>query len=383
MQGCSDKVSNFEKVQSLVFKQDTDTKMSDRFSKFTFVQLETNDDCVIPDIRRIIDVSDTLVVLSNTGDIFTFDRNTGKYYGEISSKGEGPEEYVEASDIVVAPDHSIGIVDRLRGDIKFFTVNGTFIKEKKILGETAWLGDVELASDGKLLCSNKLCGGNPPQKYAYMLADVYSGERPRMFDSFAPVTVGDYSSAFAEKPITACDGELHFLKFMNDTLFSYKDDAVKALNVLATPTPFPSKDMVAKQGEFDISKLAALSRNGNFFIGFNSIYETKNILLLESIMPEVNGYYWVDKTAKEGYIRPCSPKIETMAEMLVEGKLVCHPVGSSDNEIIGYIGDELWFEEIKKVAQAGKVKPFNAKLKKFIEKIDVEGNPCLFIYSHK
>lgn len=81
LQSCSDKQPSLLPIKSVEFKLDTDVKMSDMFNDYTFIQLESNDDCIIPDITQLYDVNDTLVVLSNTGDVYTFDRNTGKYYG--------------------------------------------------------------------------------------------------------------------------------------------------------------------------------------------------------------------------------------------------------------------------------------------------------------
>ena len=89
LQSCSDKQPSLLPIKSVEFKLDTDVKMSDMFNDYTFIQLESNDDCIIPDITQLYDVNDTLVVLSNTGDVYTFDRNTGKYYGQISGKVKG------------------------------------------------------------------------------------------------------------------------------------------------------------------------------------------------------------------------------------------------------------------------------------------------------
>lgn len=158
-------------VPEVAFHISTDEKMSARFSQFTFIQLESTDECVVPAVKRVLDVNDTLVVLSSSNDIYTFERNTGKYIATISSQGEGPEEYVEPTDIILHTGQ-IGIVDRLKGDIKFFTTSGRYVSTKAIGGEMAWMSSVEPTDDNKLLVSNQLTGGMPPQKYAYTLADI-------------------------------------------------------------------------------------------------------------------------------------------------------------------------------------------------------------------
>lgn len=381
--GCGRKSISLAPVKHIIFKQNVDMKMASLFDDFTFIQLESNDDCVIPGIKRVIDVNDTLVVLSNTDEVFTFERNTGKYIGRISEQGEGPEEYVEASEIIATSEHRIGVVDRMKGDIKFFNTKGQYIATRKIGGEVSWMNSAELTPDGKLLVSNQLTGGYPPQKSAYTLASIGGAGKPFTFDNFAPVTVGQYSTPFAEKPATVCGNDVSFLKFLNDTLFCYKNHSIAPVCRLVTPQPFPSKEVVAKQGEYDVTKMAALNRNGNFFMGFNSIYETQGLLLLMTNVIERNGYYWVDKRTQQGYVYPGNAEVDRIMRQIIEGHIVADPVGSSSKEMIGSIVTEEEMEAAKAIAAKGQAKPFTAKLPAFLNGVDPEGNPCLLIYSHR
>lgn len=126
MGSCGQKSPKLPPIKEITFKPVSDAKISSLFSHFTIIQLEANDDCVISSIQKAEDVADTLVILSRTGEVFTFERNTGKYIGKISDKGEGPEEYIEATDIVITHQHLVGIVDRLTRSVKLFTLNGTY-----------------------------------------------------------------------------------------------------------------------------------------------------------------------------------------------------------------------------------------------------------------
>lgn len=370
-------------IPAIAFHVDKSKKMASLFNEYTFIQLETTDDCVLPVIKRVIDINDTLVVLSNANDIFTFERNTGKLIGRISSQGEGPEEYVEASDIFADANGQIGIVDRLRGEVKYFTTKGSFSKAIKIGHELAWMNNVELASDGSLLVSNQLTGGYPPQRYAYTLIGTgKGGKRASSFDEFAPVTVGDYSTAFASKPATVCGDEVHFLKFLNDTLFSYRNGEIKPMFRLQTHVPLPSHKVVAKQGEYDIIKLATLCKNGNFFIGFDGIYETDSLVLLVTNVPEQNGFYWIDKNTNKGYICPGISLMSAILANVAGGRCIYNPVGSSATELVQSINPDD-APLMKEVLTKKKVKPFDNRLPQFLDTVDPEGNPCLFIYAHK
>lgn len=370
-------------VPTIAFHVDTHQKMASLFNDYTFIQLETTDDCVLPVIKRAIDINDTLVVLSSANDIFTFERNTGKLISRISSQGEGPEEYVEASDIFADASGLIGIVDRLRGEVKYFTTKGSFARAVKTGHELAWMNNAELASDGNLLVSNQLTGGYPPQRYAYTLINIGKGEKNgKSFDEFAPVTVGDYSTAFANKPATVCGDEVHFLKFLNDTLFCYRDGEIKPLLRLQAHVPLPSRKVMAKQGEYDLIKLATLCQNGNFFIGFDCIYETDSLLLLVTNVPEQNGFYWIDKNTNKGYVCPGTSLMSAIMAKVAGGRCIYNPVGSSATEMIQSINpDDVPL--MQEVLTKEKIKPFDKRLPQFLDKVDPEGNPCLFIYRHK
>lgn len=381
--GCSDKLTSLEQVPHYDFQKNPDAKISDLFANLSCIQLEATEDCVVPSIRKVCDVNGTLVVLSGADEIYTFNKKSGKCLGQISSKGEGPEEYVEATDIVVDATNNIGIVDRLRGEVKFFTLKGKFVDCKRVNGEMAWMENAEMANDGKLLLSNQLTGGMPPQKYAYTLAGFNMNEHPKMFDPFAPVRVSNYSVAFASKPMTRIGDEIHFLKFLNDTLFSYKDGIVKSVCKLATPLPLPSRETVAKQCEYSAANLVKLAYNGNFFEGFDSFYETSDLLLFVPTGCVISGCYWVDKRSGKAYISSYTNDTERLIRGIAEGKYVPAPLGSSEDELICGMEEEIMLELFAKAVSNGENVVFSNKLKKFVKRIDKEGNPCLFIYSHK
>lgn len=380
---CGQKAPVLTPIKEITFKAASDAKISALFNHVTMLQLETNDECIIPGIQKVEDVADTLVVLSNAGEVFTFERNTGKYIGKIADKGEGPEEYTEATDIVIAPKNHIGIVDRLTRSVKLFTLKGAYKGKRNIHGETEWMRQAELTDDGKLLYSNDLTGGYPPQRHAYTIASLEGRGQAHAFDAFAPVTVGHYTTAFASRPITKCDKEVSFLKFLNDTLFCYHDGVVTPRCRLATPQPMPSKKTMAMQGEYDLKQMVALNHNGNFFIGFDRLYETTGLLLLVTNIPEDDGMYWVDKHTGKGFVNLGTSEVDVIMNRLVTGYAVYHPVGSSDDELITSIDAEPAMQCFKRAASECKGKPVSDKARSFAKGINTEGNPCIIIYSHQ
>lgn len=65
-----------------------DYLIASNFRNIHMVQLEMKDECVVSDVKRIIDTDGKVFVLTSDNEIFCFDRSTGKYLSTIGSVGE-------------------------------------------------------------------------------------------------------------------------------------------------------------------------------------------------------------------------------------------------------------------------------------------------------
>ncbi len=78
------------------------TKQSD-ISEFVssfdgYVCLETNEDCLVDEIRKLKMVGDTIYIADDTK-ITMFSRRDGSYLGKIHKQGRGPGEYITLTKI--------------------------------------------------------------------------------------------------------------------------------------------------------------------------------------------------------------------------------------------------------------------------------------------
>ena len=70
-----------------------------------YIPLETNDEFLTQ--GRVLAISKNFIVVKNRindGDIFIFDRTTGKSLKKINRRGQGPEEYIDIQEIVLDED---------------------------------------------------------------------------------------------------------------------------------------------------------------------------------------------------------------------------------------------------------------------------------------
>ena len=77
------------------------------FMDVEYIPLETNDEFITQGVVMAIGNKYIFVKnWSNDGDIFVFDRKTGKALRKINRKGNGPEEYIHITDIVLDEENN-------------------------------------------------------------------------------------------------------------------------------------------------------------------------------------------------------------------------------------------------------------------------------------
>ena len=88
---------------TLDHEQKQPVKLSDIFSDFKLIALETNEDCLIGDRGTKIIKHDSLFYISSNNEILVFN-NDGRYLKKLSACGFGPEEYEPVGNFEIADD---------------------------------------------------------------------------------------------------------------------------------------------------------------------------------------------------------------------------------------------------------------------------------------
>lgn len=193
----------------------SDQKLTDEFSKVRFLQLEMTDDCIIGQIQKVEDVDGVLVVLTRSQEVLAFDKESGKFLRQIGTIGEGPDEYITATDIFYDKTHnSINILDRIKDNVVSYNVDGECIGKRKLDVLIQDARCAAISSDGYLMIGYNMVEDN--EAYTLINPDgSYSN-----FDQFAPVYAKNMLVEVAARPMTSDGKNITFFKFLNDTLFS-------------------------------------------------------------------------------------------------------------------------------------------------------------------
>lgn len=369
-------------VKEISFKEaPKDYLLASAFKNMHMVQLESNDDSMISDIKRIIDVEGKLIVLTKDKEIFCFDRSTGKFIRKIGNIGEGPEEYLDATDMYYnEKEKTLSVIDYLKSTSINYTLDGKFVNRKEFKTSMSWASSADLSSDGYLMVSTKLTGGYPANEYAYMV--ISPNETVTGVDPFAPVKVEGYSTDFASHPMTRCDDGLRFFKFINDTIFTLSKGETIPYCRANFGRKMPAKDVVAKLGSYDVANMIGLYQSSGYALPLDKIYECDKFIVLVPILNTISGYYFIDKDKFEGIHISSSAERSVEYSMFLQGRSIINIAGSEKNELISVFLPEdietvqLLFSEQKDL------KVYNKKLRPFFEKADAEGNPCLVFYEN-
>jgi hypothetical protein len=156
---CSCKSTSHEesavKTISVDFSKMKDSgKEKDLFSSYKIVPLETNDSCLIGEITKVVLWQDRIFILDfyKTVSVFIFD-SSGKWINTISRRGQGPDEYVNLTDIFFDEEAQLlCLVCRSNQKLMLFDKNGQLKKQEKL--PNIWFFFMETTLKGYVACAN-------------------------------------------------------------------------------------------------------------------------------------------------------------------------------------------------------------------------------------
>ena len=127
------------------------------FMDVEYLPLETNDEFVTQGVVMAIGNKYILVKnRSNDGDIFVFDRNTGKALRKINRMGKGPEEYTHITNIVLEEEKNEMFINSMTTKkILVYDLFGNFKRSFKHTEDARYTNVFNYDTDN-LICYNEL-----------------------------------------------------------------------------------------------------------------------------------------------------------------------------------------------------------------------------------
>lgn len=125
---CNIKNEDEKEITIYVEIENTDeVTFSDLFSHVELIPLETNEESLIREIRKLVVYEDQFYILDyKKAEILRFDAN-GKFLYKISDRGEGPEEYVNIGDFEIdEKGKTIMLLSAVNNSIYEYDIDGLF-----------------------------------------------------------------------------------------------------------------------------------------------------------------------------------------------------------------------------------------------------------------
>lgn len=104
----------------------SEIKCSQFIDSFEYIQLETNEKCLIPDEYKALILKNHILIYS-VKFCYVFDRKTGKFLCETGKYGRGPEEY-QNSLLTYDYNNSVVCSGGWNGDVMIFGLDGEYIR---------------------------------------------------------------------------------------------------------------------------------------------------------------------------------------------------------------------------------------------------------------
>lgn len=221
------------------------------FLDVEYIPLETNHEFVTQGV--VMAIGDKYLLVKNwshDGDIFVFDRETGKGLRKINRKGKGPEEYLHLTNMVLNEDNNELFINCISTKkIVVYDLFGNFKRSFKHTEDTRY-HNVHNYDTDNLICYNELvcykAGENRGSESYHMIISKQDGRITRNisipFDVIkAPfLKDGDNTVSTAVSPIIPYHDTWLLVETSSDTVYNYVPKKNKLIPFLVkSPTTNP------------------------------------------------------------------------------------------------------------------------------------------------
>ncbi|MDR2776413.1 MAG: 6-bladed beta-propeller [Tannerella sp.] len=212
----TDNITN-NSITNITFDYQTNCLPFDSlFDDVFFVKLETTTNSLIGRISQILFVDGKIIVVDNevAQNILVF-AESGKFQNQIGTTGGGPMEYSRINCVALHPDNSMIAVNDNTKQLKYYAMDGTFVKSSALPYET---DNIEFLTD-KIIVSDCPSGNqinkNEIYKVRFIISDISGKVYHSGFECF-------YSNNFTyttQSPVKKFGNNIFYNPSYSDTIY--------------------------------------------------------------------------------------------------------------------------------------------------------------------
>lgn len=358
-QACSSNKTYTEVQKDILEVPETPSEegfFGNHFELDEIIRIETHEDFLVSDIKRLIRYQDKIILLSaQNNTIFIINSKGGKIEQTIHRIGSGPGEYRTVLDIAFDEKSKQIAVYNDYGKVLFFNLAGDFISDL----------DVEGTFEGVSYYSGKLIFYNKLEGYAY---------KPKFIKIFhlddkSWEEIGDVQNTI-EFPVRSYgrpivkSARLWLAAPLNFILSSYEENTLKSIYELAIPNSNIS-DNLMELAVSDPRKFFGEVAKNKLIYGIHSIRETKDYIVFRS---NQEGIFIINKNTRRVYWD------KYVEEKALAMKLIqYYPHDGDDGKIMFIVSADYYTENIQNYRDKGKI----------VGEVKKDDNPLLLFYKQK
>lgn len=255
-------------------------------SKFEFIKLETNTNCLIVEATRVHLRNDKIIVYDQISKaVFIFNKD-GSYHAKIHNIGQGPGEYPPVVNDFVIMENSVGVFAPVIGKIILYNFDGIFIKDIPL--QKTW-GDTFFNIDNNLYLINDWSNTkNGSFRFFSLNLDNNKVNKYLSFDYNDNINRG----WGLENHYSIHDKKALIIYSTIDTIYeSSRNEIIPRYYINITKDKLPRK---IAEGDGREALLTAIKEN--YITGVEKIMETNHFIIL---VLSNNTYVFYNKTTKE------------------------------------------------------------------------------------
>jgi len=216
---------------------------SEFVDSISYIQLETNDSCLISEIEYLYVVNDEIFIKDmKGGGILRFD-NHGRYLAKINKFGSGPGEFNRIHNFDIdKTQKNIYIYDDLRKNLLRYTFDGKFLSEIKIKDDIR---------DFALLGNNDFIFLHPDYNMKEHQGIWYANDKGKFIKSIIEGTSDNSYSVRGAEMCCKMHNSICYYDIYTDKIYYINKDLAKCLYCFELEQKIPKKIMKDQKGKQD------------------------------------------------------------------------------------------------------------------------------------
>ncbi len=362
----SDKTSQFEDKDLMEIYIDL-SKHSDFYDiskdieqDFDIIALETNDDCLISHIRKILYVNDLYYILDDKGaSVFIFN-NDGTFMSKLDRKGLGPDEYINIASFIVK-DKDIWIYDDMTK--RLLCYDSAFDKKEEIKIDIPTF-DMAIIKDDILLSTNWFWYGE--NSYQLKKYNIRNKEKTEYL-SYSRIEQDDIVQIMKENQFTTVGDSCLFMYSYDNTLYQITADDFIPRYRYTFSERFDDKPLTNQEFE-EVSDLIR---------GIDALYQTVHSIIIKYTdkgEPKIAIY---NKETGD-----CSVYLSIFTNSDFGNFKIYRYFISNDQEIISLYDPETLINYASEIYDNQKIKDLSKKehLENTLSNVNIADNPIIIKY---